>query len=166
MNPTLFSKSVLLVGIACWMTVAAINNVTDPATNRFFLETMLEMRLLSDDPNQLGIGLIWRAWSVVGVASALLWIIVAIQFLIATYLWKGAGAFLLAAIRKSDSSVETARATSIRALTCFLALWLTFMVGGFWFGYWIKQGAIQQVHMTLLILSIVAISYVANRSVE
>ncbi|CAD0215726.1 hypothetical protein AGRHK599_LOCUS3981 [Rhizobium rhizogenes] len=47
-----------------------------------------------------------------------------------------------------------------------MALWLAFMVGGFWFGYWIKQGAIHQVHMTLLIISILSTGYVANRLLE
>lgn len=47
-----------------------------------------------------------------------------------------------------------------------MALWLAFMVGGFWFGYWIKQGPIQQVHTTLLIISILSTGYVANRLLE
>jgi len=166
MNSVLLSKTVLLVGIASWMTVAVINNATDPTTNRFFLGTMLEMRLLQDEPDQLGSGLTWRAWSVTEAVSLLLWLIVAIQALIAAYLWKGAGSFAFAAFGKSNDAIEAARATAIRALTCFIALWLTFMVGGFWFGYWIKQGAIQQVHLTLLILGVICSAYIANRSVE
>ncbi|MBO0128956.1 hypothetical protein [Agrobacterium sp. OT33] len=63
-------------------------------------------------------------------------------------------------------TVQAARETAVRALSGFMALWLAFMVGGFWFGYWIKQGAIHQVHMTLLIISILSIGYVANRLLE
>lgn len=40
------------------------------------------------------------------------------------------------------------------ALSMFAAMWLVFLCGGLWFGYWIKQGPIQGVHFTLLILSV------------
>ncbi|MCZ7858970.1 DUF2165 family protein [Agrobacterium salinitolerans] len=166
MNPVLISKSILMLGIASWMTVAVINNATDSSTNRFFLGAMLEMRLLENEPAGLGRGLLWRAWAIPGVATALLWGIVTVQAAIAIYLWKAALQLAIATIHKAQEPIEAARATAVRALSGFMALWLAFMVGGFWFGYWIKQGPIQQVHMTLLIISIISTGFVANRLLE
>ncbi|MCW0983654.1 DUF2165 domain-containing protein [Agrobacterium sp. BT-220-3] len=166
MNSVLLSKSALMVGIASWMTVAVINNATDPITNRFFLGAMLQMRLLAGDQDALGAGLLWRAWAIPGTAEVFLWVIVVIQAAIAGYLWKAAVQLTFASIRRNVCDIEMARTTAIRALTCFMMLWIAFMVGGFWFGYWIKQGAIQQVHMTLLIISIISTAYIANRSLE
>ncbi len=46
------------------------------------------------------------------------------------------------------------------ALTCFLMLWMGFICGGLWFGYWLKQGAIQSVHMTLILITLASLQYV------
>jgi hypothetical protein len=35
-----------------------------------------------------------------------------------------------------------------------------FICGGLWFGYWLKQGAIQSVHMTLILITLASLQYV------
>lgn len=165
MNPSVMAKAVLLVGLAAWMTVAVVNNASDPGTNHVFVGAMLEMRLLQDDPDGLGRNLLWRAVPA-GLASPLLWLIVLVQAGIAAYLWKAGLACAASVLRKDAELPDAARQTALRALTGFMALWLAFMVGGFWFGYWIKQGVIQQVHMTLLIISVLSLHFVGNRANE
>ncbi|MFT3690226.1 DUF2165 family protein [Paenirhodobacter sp.] len=165
MNAVVAAKSVLMLGLAGWMTVAVLNNVTDPGTNHFHLGAMFEMALLAEEPNGLGQNLRWRALPG-AVTPVILWLVVAVQTGITAYLWKAAWGCAATALRGGPVLPEATRATAIRALTCFMALWLCFMIGGFWFGYWIKQGAIQQVHMTLLIVGALSISFVGNRQLE
>ncbi|MCG8273903.1 DUF2165 domain-containing protein [Aquamicrobium sp. NLF2-7] len=165
MNAQIVGKSVLMIGLAGWMTLAVLNNIADPNTNRFHLGTMFEMTLLTGEPNGLGQDLLWRAfprW----IAPVVLWGVAIFQVAISAYLWKAAWGCAVSALRGRRTLPDDVRDTSIRALTCFMALWLCFMCGGMWFGYWIKQGAIQQVHMTLLLLSILAILFVGNRQFE
>lgn len=165
MNAVVTAKSVLILGLAGWMTVAVLNNATDPGTNRFHLTAMFEMALLEEEPNGLGQNLRWRAlpsW----ITPVVLWLVIAVQAAITLYLWKAALGCMAVTLRGRSAFPDKVRNTAVRALTCFMALWLCFMIGGFWFGYWIKQGAIQQVHMTLLILSVLSIAFVGNRQLE
>jgi hypothetical protein len=53
----------------------------------------------------------------------------------------------------TGNAIVARRAANL-ALCAFTGLWLIFMLGGFWFGYWIKQGPVQQVHMMLLLIGI------------
>lgn len=165
MKPVLIAKSVLLIGMAIWMTVATLNNATDPGTNSFHVGAMLRMSLLENEPNELGRNLLWRAVSSDHV-NLFLWVITIGQAFISIYLWKAAISFTRHGLSSDGFALERARISAISALTCFMSLWLLFMIGGFWFGYWIKQGPIQQVHMTLLILSILALNFISNRSIE
>lgn len=165
MNAVIIAKSVLMLGVSGWMTVAVLNNATDPATNRFHLGMMFEMALLAEEPNGLGQNLRWRALPN-AITPVVLWIVVAVQAAITAYLWKAAWGCATAALRGRSALPDDTRQTAVRALTCFMALWLCFMIGGFWFGYWIKQGGIQQVHMTLLIVSVLSIGFIGNRQLE
>jgi predicted small integral membrane protein len=62
MNSGLHSlRAVITTGLAAWMTVAVINNATDPGTNIHFLANMLSMEQLLADA-VLGNGLEWRSW--------------------------------------------------------------------------------------------------------
>nr|WP_281168881.1 DUF2165 family protein [Salipiger mucosus] len=151
MLSSLLPRTVVMTGLAAWMTIAVLNNLTDQGTNLANLETMLTMRLLSED-QVLGNGLEWRAWGS-GSTASVLYCVIAWQLATAAALWWGAAAHLRALLGNGGTG-EAATAASI-ALSMFAAMWLVFLCGGLWFGYWIKQGPIQGVHFTLLILSVV-----------
>ena len=55
-----FSRLVLVMGLAIWLTIAVFNNLADPQTNRLLLGQTLSMELLKPEP-VLGSGLTWRA---------------------------------------------------------------------------------------------------------
>jgi len=160
----LYAKLVIIFGISLWLTIAIFNNFTDQITNRVLLSTMLDMHLMINDPNQLGSGLLWRAMPSF-LSKYLLWLVIFLETLVTIYLWKSFIDFSKAIFLNKDK-LQHARNTVIKALTCFMIIWLIFMIGGFWFGYWIKQGAIQHVHMTLLIISITSISFISNKHNE
>lgn len=145
-------STLIFTGIAIWLSVAWFNNLTDRCTNEMLLGTMISMSLLHEDQS-LGRGLLWRAWperwkreilSAVLVMQAC----VIASLWIAAFGWGGAAIGLMPSI--------DARACGEAALCGFIGLWLFFLVGGLWFGYWMKQGHIQQVHFALLQVGLLA----------
>lgn len=156
LSAQLLPRAVLLTGLAVWLTIAVLNNVTDSGTNIIHLNRMLSMRLLADDP-LFGNGLEWRAWQTVS-AQTILYVVVVWQVLTACALWLAAFRMMGAAL--SGEMNDAALRSANLALSMFLALWLVFLCGGLWFGYWMKQGPIQGVHLTLVIISLLSLTYV------
>ena len=155
-----FSRLALLFGLATWLTIAVFNNLTDPQTNRLLLGMTLSMELIKTEP-VLGSGLTWKAWPA-DWSTALLYGIATLQSVIAVLLWRATKSYARAMIQNTVIALEKARDHATLALTCFLMLWLWFVCGGLWFGYWLKQGAVQSVHMTLIIISLAALLYVQS----
>lgn len=153
-----FSRFILLSGLATWLSIAVFNNLTDSETNRLLLGQTLSMELLKKEAI-LGSGLIWRACSAEW-SSNLLYAIAAFQLLIAALLWRSAAGYMHATLRNNAQTMTEASSQATLALTCFLMLWLGFICGGLWFGYWLKQGAIQSIHMTLIIITLASLQYV------
>ena len=155
-----FSRFVLLFGLAAWLTIAAINNLTDPQTNRLFLGQTISMEMVKAD-SILGSGLIWRAWPAQW-SWYLLYGILIFQFFTASLLWHAAVSYSRAITHNSIRSLVKARDRAVLALTFFLILWLFFVCGGLWFGYWLKQGVIQSVHMTMILITLASLIYVQS----
>lgn len=155
-----FSRFALLFGLAAWLTIAAINNLTDPLTNRLFLGQTISMGMVKAEP-VLGSGLTWRAWPAQW-SKYILYGIVIFQFFTASLLWYAAGSYARSMAQNSIQAFVKARDRAILALTCFLMLWLFFVCGGLWFGYWLKQGAIQSVHMSLILITLASLLYVQS----
>lgn len=155
-----FSRLVVMLGLALWLSVAVLNNLTDPGTNRALLGHTLSMDLLRADEG-LGAGLLWRAWP--GDWSRMvLYAVAALQSGIAVLLWRAAYAYFAIAIHGNGTGLAAARHAAVLALSCFLMLWMGFICGGLWFGYWLKQGPVQSVHMMLILISLGALLYVQN----
>lgn len=158
------SRLVLLTGLAAWLSIAVFNNLTDPGTNRLLLGHMLSMDLLAGEP-VLGSGLAWHAWPVERV-PALLYGVAGIQVLVAAGLWCAALLFGRATLSGKPRQLRMARSAGVAALSAFLLLWLWFACGGLWFGYWIKQGAVQSVHLTMILIALGALLYVQSAPVQ
>jgi hypothetical protein len=58
---------------------------------------------------------------------------------------------------QKESGLDLAIARANGALGAFLGLWLFFLCGGLWFGYWMKMGPVQQVHLTLMVIALLAV---------
>lgn len=156
----IFGRLAVLVGLASWLSIAVINNLFDPDTTILHLGNTLSMALLKEE-QVLGGALLSRAWPIEW-AEPLLMVVATSQMLIAVFLWVAALGYVRAWRRRSLSSLDQARNLALIALTCFLLLWLFFICGGLWFGYWLKQGAIQSVHMTLILISLGALLWVQS----
>ncbi|MCY1380066.1 hypothetical protein D9M69_678510 [compost metagenome] len=83
----------------------------------------------------------------------------------AALLWFAAFSYAQAWRQRSRLALHVARNRAVMALTCFLLLWFGFVCGGLWFGYWMKQGPIQSVHMTLILIGIGALLFVQGELV-
>lgn len=145
---------VVVAGLAGWLSLAVVNNIRDGGTNVALLGRMMSMTELKTD-KELGLGLRSRA---IGDRSAFpraaLTAVIIVQLGIALALWAGA---LLLALALAGGNAAWAIDVASTAVTAFAGLWFAFLIGGLWFGYWIKMPQVQQVHLSLLTISIAAL---------
>lgn len=153
-----FSRLAVLGGLALWLSIAVLNNLSDPDTNRFHIGNTLSMVLLEEE-ELLGSALRWRAWPAQW-AEAVLYGVAGVQVLVSLLLWFATFSYAKAWRRGRVSLLNLARNRAVIALTCFLLLWFSFICGGLWFGYWMKQGPMQSVHMTLILIGLLALLFV------
>ncbi len=139
-------KALVISGLAAWLTIAATNNIIDRGTNIHLLTMMVSMRELESDP-VLGKGLLFRAIKKTWLPQVLLVVVVLAQFSIVILLFRGA--YFLS----FGSDPAFAISVANLGLAAFSLLWLFFLTGGMWFGYWMKMPQVQQVHLTLFLIS-------------
>ena len=156
-----FSRLVIVFGLAVWLTIAVINNLTDPGTNRTLLSHTLSMGLVSTE-EVLGAGLLWRAWPA-HWSHALLYFIVALQFIFAVFLWRASVSYVKAFMKQDIRLLLAAQRHATFALSLFNSLWMFFICGGLWFGYWLKQAPVQTVHMTLILIGVGTLIFVQTQ---
>lgn len=148
-------KTLFLFGLALWFSLAILNNITDPGTNTYLIGQMMRMDLVKEDPN-MGNGIEWRALPAPALHKGALHAVVLVQVAAVALLWIAVYKFAATWVRP-PTPVTIADATMFGniGLGAFAAIWILFWSGGMWFGYWMKMPQIQQVHMTLLIMSMV-----------
>ena len=148
-----FPCVVLLGGLAFWLSIAVYNNLRDAGTNVHLLGLMFRMDLIREDPN-LGNGLQYRARMNPNSAINALRAGVAVQIIVALLLWIATAAIL--AWWFGVMNRDVALATANLAIVGFLGLWTFFLCGGLWFGYWMKMPQVQQVHLSLFTIALIA----------
>jgi len=154
-NKLTLVKTILITGIAVWMSIIALNNISDPGTQIYLLSKMYSMELFKQDPI-MGKGLLSRAINWPGMAVITLFIVVIYEIVSVTLLWRAAISYMFI-LKSNDKKVEfNALKRANLALSCLLFLWLFFMCGGLFFGYWLGMGAVQTVHVHLLIVTLIA----------
>lgn len=143
-------KPAALVFWGVWLALAAFNSSVDPGTNRTLMGNMLAMADLKEG-EPLGQGLLPRAVRRPDLAARMLQVIVVVQMAIALS--------LVASGVNLALSHDPAHAIALAswALAAFGALWCFFLIGGLWFGYWIKTPQVQQVHFTLLLATLLTL---------
>jgi hypothetical protein len=80
--------------------------------------------------------------------------VVAVQIIVALLLWIATAAIL--AWWFGVMNRDVALATANIAIVGFLGLWTSFLCGGLWFGYWMKMPQVQQVHLSLFTIALIA----------
>jgi len=146
-------KGMVLFGTGSWMLMAACNNLLDAKTNVILLTRMMSMEEIRLD-GKMGQGLLYRSIQSSLFVFPMLRTIAAMQLVIGLSLLVSSVLIMnipFYFIEISESIVAIVVNLSILSLTLH---WFVFLIGGLWFGYWIKMGQVQMVHFTMLILSI------------
>ncbi|WP_278808275.1 DUF2165 family protein [Obesumbacterium proteus] len=148
---------IYLLGITLWMTLITINNINDSGTNTLFIKQMLTMSLFDKDSG-IGTDLLWRSIDFSWLPATMLWGVVIYEVIIDIVMWKTIFK-CMSQLKKNNVFDESTRMSINISLTFFMGLFLIFISGGMWFGYWMHQGPFQMVHLTGIILCMLGLIY-------
>lgn len=154
------SKLLYLYGFSMWMSIITFNNIVDPVTNTHFINQMINMSNFDPDSN-VGSGLLWKSIHIdysSTLSSIILWAVVCIEIIIDILMWRAFVKVLKSTIKKKELD-ESCIASVNLALCSFLGIFVMFITGGIWFGYWMHQGAFQLAHLTAIIISLLGLIY-------
>lgn len=149
----LWIKAVVLAGLAGYLTLFVLNNLTDPTTNSAAVARMMTMRELREDP-PLGQGVLWRAIAAPTVHRIGYLLVILVQAVGAVLLWCAAVPLAVAAATGATGIGDGPLAVANLGLAVFVALFFGFLLTGLWFSYWVKMGPVQQGHLTLLLVGL------------
>lgn len=143
------AKAIVFGGLGSWLLLAALNNLMDANTNITLLSRMMRMDAIRED-GTLGQGLLVRAIKNDAYIPLLLRVVALTQLSIATTLILVALAMAAAGVQLVTVDYVWLTDMATLSVSAFLSLWFFFLIGGLWFGYWIKMGSVQIVHFTML----------------
>ncbi|ALS61560.1 DUF2165 family protein [Pandoraea norimbergensis] len=144
-------KCVVTLGLAVWSAIAALNNLVAFGASTGAIGRTLSMSPLREAP-AIDISLLRRAVHAKALAVMALIAMIVLQGIAAICLAYGGGQLAIALA--SAGSDATGIHWGMFGLTALAAAWLLMMIGGLWFGYWIRQEGLQLTHMMLLVLTI------------
>ena len=158
----LLIKTVLISGLALWCTVLIYNNIKDSETNLTLLADMMSMKLIKADPNSGGKKLLSRAIDSSLFHKSSLLAALVVQIAGVLILWYASYSFIRIILGGSylSEAMHYPIFLANMGLFCMLVMWFFFLCGGLWFAYWIKMWEVQQVHMMMLIITLLAIMVV------
>lgn len=142
-------QTTLALGLSLWLCIAVLNNLQAFRASVGAVGATMAMAPLRQAP-AIDIPLIGRALhSPVCHRIALLLVLVlqvvaAVSALTGSYLLVGEADLLLA------------RPWLNLALTAFLGFTFSMLLGGLWFGYWIRQEGLQLTHLVLVLWALLA----------
>ncbi|KMJ43974.1 membrane protein [Xenorhabdus khoisanae] len=143
-------KALHAFGIAGWATIAMINNGRSFTMTAGTVGRMMSMELLKQEP-PVNTPLLSRATTSRVIHRAALTVIVVLQILTAISMW--ISGYLL--LMKTASHPETLLWLNV-GIICFATCAFILLLGGLWYGYWIRQEGLQITHIAIVIWSIAA----------
>lgn len=138
--------SVQALGLALWLTLAALNNRRDFAGAAAAVGATMAMLPLTQEPC-IPTPLLSRAQRSPGLHRAALAVVLLLQAAGAALAWAGCYALLI------QGDLAAARPWLNGALAALSACLLAMHLSGLWFGYWIRQDMLQLTHIALLLWS-------------
>lgn len=144
-------KSVLLAGLAAWLSVVAFNNLVAFRNGVFAIGQIMRMAPLDQAP-AIQTPLQRRRVEAIGWHRAVLSVVLAAEVVSAALLWAAAFGY-------AGTSAEPAALATL-ALASFMATCLLMLLGGSWFAYYIRQDNLQLLHLALIGLACVATAVV------
>lgn len=132
------------IGLAIWLSIAAINNLQAFRTSVWAVGNTMTMAPLTQEP-RIDIPLLTRAISSDALHRVALLLVIILQIIAAFACWLGSYQLAVA------GDLLAARAWLNLALCSFAAFIFAMHLGGLWFAYWIRQGELQLTHISLLL---------------
>ncbi|WP_308923193.1 DUF2165 family protein [Janthinobacterium sp. J1-1] len=139
----LLFQAVLASGLACWLSIAAINNLHAFHGAVWAIGNTMRMDPLRQDPT-MDTPLLRRALASLTVHRLALAVVLALQLAGAMAAWSGVALFL-------GGGLAAALPWLNLALCAMAAFLLLMHLGGLWFGYWVAQEGLQTTHLVLLL---------------
>lgn len=139
----LLFQAVLASGLACWLSMAAINNLHAFHGAVWAIGNTMRMDPLRQDPT-MDTPLLRRALASLTVHRLALAVVLALQLAGAMAAWSGVALFL-------GGGLAAALPWLNLALCAMAAFLLLMHLGGLWFGYWVAQEGLQTTHLVLLL---------------
>ncbi|KAB8030727.1 DUF2165 family protein [Fluviispira multicolorata] len=152
MNYFYYFKFCVYFGISCWIFIIFLNNLKDKSTNYNILFNMFSMSEIKND-RSISQALTKRSIHSKSFAKRALLLITLYQFLTSIFMLTSA-LFFLFSISISNEYILLAIKSMNISLLLFTSMWIFFICGGLYFGYWIKTPQYQQMHFNLLKVSI------------
>ncbi|MET3898149.1 putative small integral membrane protein [Devosia sp. UYZn731] len=144
-------KTVLLSGLALWLAIVVLNNVTAFRNGVFSIGALMGMQLFNQEPAIVSPLLSRRvksaAWHRL-IFSIIVLVEAAVALLLAT------AAIIHVGILLGGSDAASAVVWANLALCGFITMSLIMLLGGAWFAYYIRQEATQITHLVLIGLGI------------
>ncbi|MDR0209348.1 MAG: DUF2165 domain-containing protein [Pseudomonas putida] len=131
------------IGLSLWLSIALINNLHGFASSVGAIGATLSMAPLAEPP-AISFPLLTRAITSPTLHRLALSIIVLMQAAAVLAAWIGCYELLFGA------GLELARPWLNLALSAALGFLFAMLLGGMWFGYWIRQEGLQLTHLLLM----------------
>ena len=142
----LLFQAVLASGLACWLSIAAINNLHAFHGAVWAIGNTMRMDPLRQDPT-IQTPLLRRALTSLTLHRLSLGVVLSLQLAAAIAAWTGLALFLGGGLPAGLPWLNLA--------LCAMAAFLLLMhLGGLWFGYWIAQEGLQSTHLVLLLFTL------------
>ncbi len=156
----LTAKAIVVTGLALWASILVVNNIVDKETNRNLVSEMMSMERIRNNPHKGGVLLLGRAIHSPLFHASTIYLAIFIQFVIIALLGYSAYEFMALIVTGSTAGADHAVAMANLGFCAMFVLWFLFLCGGLWHAYWINMWDVQQVHMTMLIVTIAAIIFI------
>jgi len=151
LSSLLLLKTVLLSGLALWLCVVVLNNLTAFRGGVFSVGSLMAMQLFDEAP-PIRSPLLSRRVTSESWHRLIYGFIVAVETVVALLLVHAALASLGAFLGYADAGFAVARANL--ALSGFVTMGLIMLIGGAWFAYYIRQEGTQITHLALIGLGV------------
>lgn len=132
------------LGFSLWLSIALINNLHAFNSSVAAVGATMAMTPLRQPPS-IDFPLLARALFSPALHRLALIVVVLLQALAVLAAWTGCYTLLL------GSGLESARPWLNLALCAALAFLFAMLLGGLWFGYWIRQEGLQLTHLVLVV---------------
>jgi len=148
-NATGLFLSTQAVGLSVWLSLAVINNAQAFRSSVGAVGATMAMEPLRQSP-AIEIPLLIRAVRNPRLHQLALLLVLALQIVAALAAWNGSYQLIL------GDGLLAARPWLNVALSAFSAFVFAMLLGGLWFGYWIRQEGLQLTHLALSIWAVLA----------